>query len=101
MKPAQPVTSARIRVAILRAMPRHDVAIYMPLARIFYDARADFGAGGAERQTWLLARELTARGLRVAHVVLPITERLDPSDGITLVQRPEPASQGGARALAE
>ena len=58
-----------------------DVAIYLPTAGIVYD-RAKQGAGGAERQTFLLARSLAERGLRVAHVVRPVDD-LELPDGTT------------------
>lgn len=67
-------------------MPRHDVAIYTPEAASYYDAAATAGAGGAERQTVLLARALADRGLRVAHVVGPVAEPVQTP--VTLVRRP-------------
>ena len=67
-------------------MPRHDVAIYTPEAASYYDAAATAGAGGAERQTVLLARALADRGLRVAHVVGPVAEPVETP--VTLVRRP-------------
>ncbi len=54
-------------------MPARDVAIYHPTAGILYDSSKQ-GAGGAERQTFLLARTLAERGLRVAHVVRPVAQ---------------------------
>jgi hypothetical protein len=81
-------------------MPRHDVAIYAPLANLYYDRAAERGGGGAERQTVLLARALARRGLRVAHIVHPVAEpALDPHAPVTLVQRPRPATQGSLRDL--
>jgi len=57
--------------------PRNDIAIYAPFAHIFYEsvedsADEDGGAGGAELQTALLAREMAVRGFRVAHIVYPL-----------------------------
>lgn len=67
-------------------MPRHDVAIHAPLASLYYDRAAPRGGGGAERQTYLLARSLAARGLRVAHIVHPVH---DPEPhGVTLIETP-------------
>jgi glycosyltransferase involved in cell wall biosynthesis len=79
-------------------VPRHDLAIYSPWARVFYDAAAEASGGGAERQTWLLARALARRGLRIAHVTYPVVrQREDPGAPVDLVQRP--LSPAGARAL--
>lgn len=55
----------------VRRRAPHDVAIYTPWASIFYGREAGH-AGGAELQTFMLARELTRRGLRTAHVVFPL-----------------------------
>jgi glycosyltransferase involved in cell wall biosynthesis len=56
--------------------PRNDIAIYSPFASIFYersaDGEGDRGGGGAELQTFLLARQLALRGLAVAHIVYPL-----------------------------
>jgi glycosyltransferase involved in cell wall biosynthesis len=83
-------------------MPRHDIAIYAPFAHSFYDAAADRNGGGAERQTWLLAQRLSARGLRVAHITYPVDEpRIDPAAPVTLIQRAWPRDHGSARAFAE
>ncbi len=82
-------------------MPRHDVAIYSPYARVYYDATAKRGGGGAERQTTLLARTLAQRGARVAHIVYPIAEpTIDPDAPVTLVQRSHSDGLGRVRALA-
>jgi glycosyltransferase involved in cell wall biosynthesis len=81
-------------------MPRHDVAIYSPHAGLFYDRAAERAGGGAERQTWLLARSLARRGLRVAHIVYPVMDpEIDPQAPVTLVQRPRPAAAGSLRSL--
>lgn len=54
----------------------NDVAIYAPYAARLYGERpSDQVAGGAELQTTMIARGLVARGLRVAHVVYPMTRR--------------------------
>ena len=57
--------------------PRNDIAIYAPFAHIFYESTEDSsdedgGAGGAELQTALLAREMAVRGFHVAHIVYPL-----------------------------
>ena len=66
--------------------PAHDVAIYAPLAALFYGS-AQRQIGGAEVQTTMLARELARRDLAVAHVVYPLEN--DPHfDNPTLVERP-------------
>jgi glycosyltransferase involved in cell wall biosynthesis len=76
---------------------RHDVAIYMPQAAGLYN-REKRRAGGAERQTHLLARALAEAGLDVAHVVFPVQHRMpSPHPRLTVVER---APQGGRR-LAE
>jgi glycosyltransferase involved in cell wall biosynthesis len=83
-------------------MPEHDVAIYAPLAYLYYDRAAPKGGGGAERQTFLLAHSLARHGLRVAHVVYPVADPVvDPERRITLIERPRPESHGSARDLAE
>lgn len=53
--------------------PGHDVAIYSPFASGYYDRGAAQG-GGAEIQMTMLARELAARGWRVAHIVFPVAD---------------------------
>lgn len=82
-------------------MPRHDVAIYAPGASSFYDAAETIVSGGAERQTVLLARELSRRGLRVAHVVHPVAEPVQ-EDGapVTLVEHAETEASNPALHLA-
>jgi glycosyltransferase involved in cell wall biosynthesis len=66
---------------------RRDVAIYAPGAACLYERRPQV-AGGAERQTTLLASGLTRAGLQVAHIVLPVEEP-DPAlpSNLALVQR--------------
>ena len=77
--------------------PAHDVAIYAPLAALFYGG-AQRQIGGAEVQTTMLARELARRDLAVAHVVYPLEN--DPRlDNPTLVERPP--WQGPGRAPQE
>lgn len=45
-------------------------------------------AGGAERQTYLLARALARRGLRVGHLVYPVQDLVAPPEaGVEIVQR--------------
>lgn len=77
-------------------MPRHDVAIHAPLAGLYYDRAAPRGGGGAERQTYLLARSLAERGLRVAHIVHPVADR-EPH-GVTLVETPKSVGTAGKAA---
>jgi glycosyltransferase involved in cell wall biosynthesis len=74
---------------------RTDVAIYAPAAACLYERQPEV-TGGAERQTTLLARGLAGRGLRVAHVVLPV-EDPDPAlaESVTLVERPLVATGRG------
>lgn len=68
-------------------MPRNHVAIYSPGAASLY-ASPPLAAGGAERQTRFLAAGLAGRGLRVAHIVLPVDQpSADLEAGLTLVQR--------------
>ncbi len=77
-------------------MPRHDVAIYAPLAGRLYDPAIPHG-GGAERQTWLLARSLARRGVGVAHIVHPVPDpALDPDASVTLVDHPRLSGRGRA-----
>jgi glycosyltransferase involved in cell wall biosynthesis len=57
--------------------PRCDIAIYMPQAIGLYQ-RDGGRTGGAERQTYLLARALAERGLRVSYVLYPAH---DPAPG--------------------
>jgi glycosyltransferase involved in cell wall biosynthesis len=68
-------------------MAANDVAIYTPPAAVLYERRQEV-TGGAERQMTLLARQLVAAGLDVAHIVLPVADP-DPSipDSLTLVER--------------
>ncbi len=89
--------------------PRNDVAIYSPFAFRFYEdpegdaLRVRRGGGGAELQASLLARTLAGDGLRVAHIVYPVSILMRPPPGLEVVQRPARGTQGlGARgALAE
>jgi glycosyltransferase involved in cell wall biosynthesis len=67
---------------------RHDVAIYTTSAFTagFYD-RARGRAGGAERQMTLLARALSERGYRVAHIIYPPQDPIALTYPLTLVHR--------------
>lgn len=68
-------------------MHRHDVAIYSPGAACLYERRPEV-TGGSERQATLLAGGLVRAGLRVAQIVLPVSEPSPTlSDSLTLVQR--------------
>lgn len=72
-----------------------DVAIYAPSAAKLYGRNGGaLGGGGAEVQTVLLARALTARGLDVAHVVYPIPDPvpLQPP-APTLIERRPPSGR--------
>lgn len=55
--------------------PTRDVAVYAPYAAGIYDAGRR-RAGGAERQTVHLSRSLAAQGLKVAHIVFEVGERV-------------------------
>lgn len=80
-----------------------DVAIYAPSAAKLYGRNGGaLGGGGAEVQTVMLARALTARGLDVAHVVYPIPDPV-PLDAPapTLVERRPPSRGGALRPLHE
>jgi glycosyltransferase involved in cell wall biosynthesis len=73
---------------------RHDVAIYAPSAAGVY-SREYRRTGGAERQTDLLARSLSAAGLRVAHIIYRIDDPLPvPNENLSLVMRPLPSPLG-------
>ena len=73
---------------------RHDVAIYTTSAFTagFYD-QARGRAGGAERQMTLLARALSERGHRVAHIIYPPNDPIAVPYPLTLVHR-EPYAAG-------
>jgi glycosyltransferase involved in cell wall biosynthesis len=74
-----------------------DVAIYAPsAAKLYGRSGGALGGGGAEMQTILLARALTARGLDVAHVVYPIADPvpLEPPTPALIERRPP---SGGSR----
>ena len=81
-----------------RARP-HDVAIYSPLAALFYGGVRK-QIGGAEVQMTMLATELAGRGLRVAHIVHPVEN--DPGlENPTLIQRPPWSGRGRRNVLRE
>lgn len=67
---------------------RHEVAIYSASSGWagFYDRSAGW-EGGAERQMTLLARALSERGMRVAHVTFPIRDPVELDYPLTLVTR--------------
>lgn len=80
-----------------------DVAIYAPSAAKLYGRNGGaLGGGGAEVQTVLLARALTARGLDVAHVVYPIPDPvpLEPP-APTLIERRPPSGRSRLHAVRE
>ena len=80
-------------------MPSRDVAIYAPFAGDIYDARRG-RAGGAERQTVLLARALAARGMRTGHIVHPVAEPVQTgAPEPDLVTRPWPRLSSRGRLL--
>jgi glycosyltransferase involved in cell wall biosynthesis len=67
----------------------HDVAIYAPSGALYYGRHRSW-MGGAELQSTVLAHALKARGLRVAHIVYPVTEpRRIEASAPTLVERAE------------
>lgn len=71
---------------------RRDVAIYQPQAAQLYE-RSRQRAGGAERQTFLLARALARRGLHVAHIVYPVRDPVTPAEpGLEILHRAPRAS---------
>jgi glycosyltransferase involved in cell wall biosynthesis len=76
------------------------VAIYHPTAGILYDGSKQ-GAGGAERQTFLLARSLAERGLRVAHVVRPVENFQPPPGTVHEVLHRQPVIAGARGKLLE
>ncbi len=76
---------------------KHDVAIYAPLAGSYYGEEAVIG--GAEIQTIMLARDLVARGLRVAHIVYPLRGNPEIEEAPTLIERPAWPGRG-RRAMA-
>jgi len=67
-------------------MARNDVAIYSPEASALYERDLSV-TGGAEQQTVMLAEQLAARGLRSAHVVLPVETVRDLPARLEVVQR--------------
>ncbi len=81
---------------------RHDVAIYTASARSagLYD-RTHGRAGGAERQMTLLARALSERGHRVAHIVYAPKDPVALSYPLTLVVRSPRAGEGPLSGVVE
>jgi len=75
-------------------MSAHDVAIYAPAAACLYERQPEV-TGGAERQTTLLARGLVRSGLRVAHIVLPVSDPVGLDDRLRLVERQLVATGAG------
>jgi glycosyltransferase involved in cell wall biosynthesis len=73
--------------------PRFDVTIHGPLAAPLYVNGAGGASGGAELQTFHLARALADRGLRVCHVVKDTPGLPDRSHGVELVRQPIEHSQ--------
>jgi len=69
----------------------HDLAIYAPGSAPLY-AGEYRAVGGAERQMFLLARALAARGLRVCHVV-HAAELPEVRDGVRLIELEPPADR--------
>lgn len=72
-----------------RPLKRHrfDVAIHAPLAGALYGPRGVGWTGGAERQSYWLARSLAKRGLRVAHIVAADSQLPPREDGVDLIQQ--------------
>jgi glycosyltransferase involved in cell wall biosynthesis len=89
---------------------RHDIAIHAPFAGKLYVTSDGSGADGAEVQMGTLAQALSARGLRVCHVVFDY-EGIEPeaAGDVHLVRQPPeefrtgllPYSRSTMRALAE
>jgi hypothetical protein len=73
------------------------VAIYSPFASSYYDAAASAQGGGAQLQMTILARELAARGWRVAHVVLPIRRRIEVTEELLTLHERAPYQGGESR----
>lgn len=80
-----------------------DVAIYAPSAAKLYGRNGGaLGGGGAEVQTVLLARALTARALDVAHVVYPIPDPVPlEQPAPTLIERRPPSGRSRLHAVRE
>ncbi|HEY5320949.1 MAG TPA: glycosyltransferase family 4 protein [Galbitalea sp.] len=79
--------------------PEADVAIYSPLAAALY-VEGGGHTGGAEIQSFYLARALAADGLRVRHVIEPeLGQRLREDESLVepIVLRPEPTARHFAR----
>lgn len=68
--------------------PRFDVTIHAPLAAPLYVEGEAGGSGGAELQTFHLARTLASHGLRVCHVVRDGPGLPERSEGVQLVRQP-------------
>src|SRR5205809_116661 len=72
----------------MTAVRRRDVAIYAPHAAAFYSDGPAPPSGGAESQTYELARFLAGVGLDVCHVVFDHGSLDQSQDGIELVPLP-------------
>jgi len=84
--------------------PRNDIAIYSPFAHTFYEDPASSagrsGSGGAELQATLLARHMSRRGMRVAHIVYALESPAPaPREGPVVVERPRRAASRGSTRL--
>ena len=78
-------------------MPANEAAIYAPAAACLYEREPEV-TGGAERQTTLLARGLVGSGLRVAHIVLPVSNPIPLAGRLRLVERELVATGPGSLA---
>jgi glycosyltransferase involved in cell wall biosynthesis len=82
-------------------MSRNDVAIYGPESADWYESGGGRG-GGAERQMMLLARALSSRAVRVAHIVFRPRDPVPLQPHLTLVYREDDeVKQSLIRGLAE
>jgi glycosyltransferase involved in cell wall biosynthesis len=81
--------------------PRFDVTIHAPLALPLYRDGESGASGGAELQTFLLARSLAARGLQVCHVVKHEPDLPAQSFGVHLVTQRIEHDQNLAQYTAE
>lgn len=77
------------------------MAVYAPSANAFYDRERvspEAGGGGAEFQTTQLTAGLAKAGLRTAHIVYPVGERIDLPPRVDLVEREPYRGKGGPAA---
>jgi glycosyltransferase involved in cell wall biosynthesis len=70
--------------------PKFDIAIHAPHAAAIYTRNGRDGVGGAELQTFYLARMLAAAGLDVCHIVVDRPDLPDSYEGVRLVRQAMP-----------